>query len=276
MSASAEPRRPATVVLVNYRSIHDIERLLRSGAVKRHDVIVVDNGDEPDTIRRICSEHGATAICLEANLGFAAGVNHAVASIDTPTRPWLLLNPDTEVSAEQVDLLLSRLDGGVDGCAPQLALPNGELQPGIAGGPLTLWRVLAYFLFVSRVWPPVRGVFFTSRQARRGGMASWLCMACLALQPDAFMRFGPIPEDQLVYAEDIAWGTAATTRGAQFELCPDITVTHAQGSSGSSSLWIAALEALCIRRLGSVRGHIAVAGIRIGLHLRRRLGHRVD
>ena len=112
-------------------------------------------------------------------------------------------------------------------------------------------------------------------KSRRAQEVEWLCMACLLLAPDAFDRYGPIPEDELVYAEDVAWGTAATVRGATFRLVPEVTVRHERGASGSSERWVGALERLCRRRLGNRRGRIAVIVIRIGLGVRRALGRTV-
>jgi N-acetylglucosaminyl-diphospho-decaprenol L-rhamnosyltransferase len=267
--------RTATVVLVNYRSLDGVERLLSLGILARHDVIIVDNNDEPDRVRELCATHNATPVLLDTNVGFAAGVNRAVAKVEMPEQPWLLLNPDITATADEIDRLINRVDEGLDGCAPLLRLSNGRQQAGVGGGPLTLWSVAAYFLFVSHLIPAIRGIFLTRTQARKGGSASWLCMACLALKPDVFVRFGPIPEDEIVYGEDIAWGTLASALGARFAVEPKIVVTHDQGSSGGSAAWIGALERLCRKRLGTVRGLLAVSTIRVGLDLRRLCGRPV-
>jgi GT2 family glycosyltransferase len=100
-------------------------------------------------------------------------------------------------------------------------------------------------------------------------------MACLLLTPEAFARFGPIPETELVYAEDLAWGTAASVNGARFQLDSDIVVRHDQGSSGASDRWVGAIERLCRARLGPVRGRLAVVAIKLGLGIRRLAGRQV-
>ncbi|HTW21833.1 MAG TPA: hypothetical protein VME70_16680 [Mycobacteriales bacterium] len=276
MTAPASADLDLTVILVNYRSLGNVEARLRSDALSGQHVIVVDNGDDPDGVKRVCGAHDATALLLGQNLGFAAAVNRAVDSAGAPaTRPWLLLNPDVDLDRTQLATLALHLQPGVTGVAPLLAGADGRLQVGAAGGPLTLGSVTAYFLFLSHLLPWLHGMFLTRRQSTRAQDVDWLCMACLLLAPDAFERFGPVPEDELVYAEDVAWGTAATVRGARFRLAPEVTVRHDRGSSGAGARWIGALERLCRRRLGGWRGRAAIAAIRVGLGVRRALGRTV-
>jgi GT2 family glycosyltransferase len=266
--------RPLTVVLVNYRSLANIEARLASPALRGAVVIVVDNGDDPDGVSALCTRYGATPLLLARNVGFAAGVNAAVASVAEPDRPWLLLNPDAAIMRDDLEALVEDLPGR-DGVGPALVQPDGRLQVGAGGGPLTLRSVAYYFLFLVHLLPRLRGIFLTRRQTRASRDVDWLCMACLVLTADAFDRFGPIPEDELVYAEDVAWGTRASRSGAKFRLRADIVVRHEHGSSGASNKWVGAVERLCRRRLGGLRGGLAIVAIRLGLGMRRLLGRRV-
>jgi GT2 family glycosyltransferase len=271
--------RPAVrVVLVNYRCADDVEARLRSGVLSSLDeVLIVDNASDPERVRSWESSYGVRALLLDENVGFAAAVNAAVRKSST-LAPVLLLNPDLELTSATLGALLQALGtapAGPDGVAPLLTDADGRVQVGAAGGPLTLGSVAAYFLLVSHLFPRVRGVFLTRRQLRIGVRADWLCMACLLLQADAFDRFGPVPEDELVYGEDLAWGTAATQAGARFRLLPDAVAVHARGASGGSARWIGAFERTVRRRVRGPRGALAVASVRIGLAARRAAGRRV-
>lgn len=264
-----------TVVLVNYRSLPDIEARLRSPALSGQHVIVVDNDDQPDDVADLCEKYGARALLLDQNVGFAGAVNRAVATVTNPSTPWLLLNPDVQLEREQLRTLRRALSEGDDGVAPLLQRADGKLQIGPGGGPLTLSGVVAYFLFGSHLIPSWRGVFLTRRQSRRASSVAWLCMACLLIAPDAFVRFGPIPETEIVYAEDLAWGTAATTAGARFRLISEVLVRHEQGASGAGKDWIGAFTRLCRARLGRVRGTVASWAVLVGLGVRRAVGRQV-
>jgi GT2 family glycosyltransferase len=273
--AGQTARSALTVIVVNFRSLANIVDRFRSGALHGQRVIVVDNGDDPVGVTAICAEFGATALLLDHNVGFAAAVNRAVATIDNPIRPWLLLNPDVLVSGEQLEQLGQALHIGLEGVGPLLEDQDGKLQIGPGGGELSLASVVRYFLFISHVLPGQRGVFLTRAQSRRGREVAWLCMACLVLAPDVFARFGPIPENELVYAEDVAWGTTASVHGAHFELVTAVVVRHDQGSSGGSGRWIGAFKRLCRARLGPWRGLLAVAAISTGLKVRQLAGRRI-
>ncbi len=257
------------VVLVNYRSLDAIRRLFESGILRTSETIVVDNGDNPAGVTELCKTFNAEPLLLDNNVGFATAVNRAVSQGGPTHLPWLLLNPDVSVTRTQLGELRSSLvSSGADAVAPALRLPDGRLQVGAGGGPLTLRSVMTYFLFVSHILPWCRGVFFTRSQSVKIERADWLCMACLMLAPNAFARFGPIPEDELVYAEDIAWGTLASAHGARLRLVPTVVVGHESGGSGGNAVWDKAFERLLWRRLGRTRGALAVASVRVGLAVR--------
>lgn len=255
-------------MLVNYRSIDDVAARLASDALTDAEVVVVDNASDPARVEDLCAAHDAIPVLLPHNRGFAAGVNAGWSAVkDREPLPLLLLNPDAALERPALDALLAALPGR-DGVGPVLLEAPGRPQVGSAGGPLSLASVAAYFLFLSAVVPAVRGVFLTRAQARRGGDVAWLCMASALLAPDALVRFGPLPEDEVVYAEDVAWGTAATANGARFSLLGDVEVTHPHGSSGGSAAWSGALERLLRRRLAGPRGWLAVLVVRSGLLVR--------
>jgi GT2 family glycosyltransferase len=264
----ASPRSPVRAVLVNYHCADHIENRLRSGVFEVSDeVLIVDNDSDPERVAGWKSAYRVTPVLLPRNVGFAAAVNEAVRRSATKA-PILLLNPDAELDGPGLARLLDGLDG-LDAVAPLLRGTDGRVQVGAAGGPLTLASVATYFLFLSHLAPRLRGIFLTRRQLAAGTPADWLCMACLLVDGDAFDGYGHIPEDEVVYAEDLAWGTAATRAGARLRLLPDVEVVHEQGVSGGSSAWTGALERLFVRRLGPGGGRVATAVLRLGLAVRR-------
>jgi N-acetylglucosaminyl-diphospho-decaprenol L-rhamnosyltransferase len=271
-------RSPIRVIIVNYKSAHMVRSLLLAGAfMADDDIIVVDNASEPDEVLALCTMIGARSLLLERNCGFAGGVNAAITTAEVTDRPILLLNPDVTLDAYALNQLIKELwRTKADGVAPLLMDLRGGVQVGAAGGNVTLGAIAAYFLFLSTVIPTARGIFYTRRQLRRTTTATWLCMACLLVRPGTFERFGPLPDNEVVYGEDIAWGTTATARGATFRLVPEVTVIHQQGASGGGAAWTGAAARLFRRRLGPVSATLAVASMRAGLRVRRLLGRRIE
>lgn len=257
------------VVIVNYQLADYIERLLRQRPFD-HDVriLLVDNDSQPDQMREVAEAYGTELLLLDRNYGFAGAVNRAVESVPRH-REVLLLNPDVSLTpAALARLRQVRTERELTGVTPLLCHSDGTIQVGTAGGHASLGAFMGYFLFVSYLFPRVRGVFYTRRQLRDPPAAAWLCMACLLLEGDAFQRFGPVPETELAYAEDVAWGVAASRKGARFAVVTDLEVTHEQGAAGAAFLWRDAVARLAVMENGRWAGGLAVASMTAGLGVR--------
>ncbi len=252
------------VVIVNYGLSSHIERLLAGSALVECEVMLVDNGSEPDQVRLLAERFCTQVLLLPKNYGFAGAVNRAVTQAG-PHKQILLLNPDVNVSASQVQHLRSAFAAErVTGASPILINADRTIQVGTAGGPLTLSAFAIYYLFVSHVFQRARGAFFTRRQLVSGEVPSWLCMACLLLDGNAFEQFGAIPEEEIVYGEDLSWGYAASLAGAKFTVVRSLQVVHEQGAAGASRLFSGALARLAVSVNGPVRGRLAVMCIKVG------------
>ncbi|MFG1925945.1 glycosyltransferase family 2 protein [Cryptosporangium sp. NPDC048952] len=271
-----EPRIAA--ILINYNSASDIEARLASPALAGQRIVLIDNASEPDRLRVLAAQYDTELILSATNRGFAGGVNLGFERLRELGNqlPVLLLNPDVHLGTAERDSLVDKLtDEKLDGTSPLLVEPSGRLQVGVAGTDLSVASTAAYFLLFAHLFPGWRGLFLTRRQCRRGGSVSWLCAACLLLDPTAITRYGRWPEDEIVYAEDVAWGTAASARGARFALDSAVEVLHEVGGSGAGPAWSGALKRLCRRRLGSRGGGLAAAIISTGIALRRGVGRVV-
>ncbi len=275
MPCESDGRRPSgaesrslLAVVVNYRLAGRIEELLASGVLCGHDVLLVDNASEPGELRQIADRHRTDLMLLDRNYGFAGAVNRAVAHAQ-PHAQILLVNPDVTLTASMLSSLQRALaQGSLTAVSPLLLNSDGSVQVGTAGGPATGSAVAIYFLFVSHVIRRAKGIFYTRRQLSSGLEPAWLCMACLLLQGDAFTRYGPIPEYEIVYAEDVAWGIRASRTGARFAVLADVRAIHEQGAAGESDRWRGALGRLVIRENGSLRGWLAVSAMWLGLGVR--------
>ena len=220
-------------------------------------------------MRALADRHGAEALLLGRNHGFAGAVNRAVGQAGDHG-PVLLLNPDVHLGASDVASLRAALvEARFTGVTPLLVHGNGSVQVGTAGGPVTVAGFATYFLFLSHLVPSARGIFYTRRQLVRGVAPVWACMACLLLDGDAFARYGPLPEDEVVYAEDVAWGWSASRAGARFGVLQAVRVVHEQGAAGASPRWRGALARLAVRELGRSRGRLAQGAMWLGLGARQ-------
>ena len=263
------------VVMVNFHLTEDIRRLLSGDALNDCTVIVVDNAAEPDEVISICALYGATAVLRPENYGFASAINYVAPLFDTFDNV-LLLNPDVEISREQIEELRDRRSSErLTGISPLLTSASGRVQVGTAGGGVSNGAVAAYFLFASHLLPKLRGTFYTRRQLLTSVNPKWLCMACLLLDGHAVSRYGLIPEDEVVYAEDLVWGWRASARGARFALATDIAVVHRQGAAGAGSRWRGATSRMLRREGGRYRALPGVVALWVGLGVRRAMRRQI-
>ena len=262
------------VVMVNYRLADHIEAQLVQGRLASHRVLLIDNASQPERIRDLARRHRTELLLLDVNHGFAGAVNRGLAAA-APAPQVLLLNPDVSIDARDLAVLRKELlERRLTAITPLLVTPEGTTQVGTAGGPVSLAAFAAYFLCVSHLFRQARGIFYTRRQLAAGMEPTWLCMACLLGQGDAFARYGPIPERELVYAEDVAWGVNARRHGARFAVLSDVRAVHEQGAAGASWRWRGALARLAKREIGPLGGGLAGACMWLGLGLRRLAGRR--
>jgi GT2 family glycosyltransferase len=257
------------VILVNYRSFDDVAATVRSATLAGARVVIVDNASDPAAVDQLCRSVGARPVLHRLNVGFGAAVRAGAESL-SDVDEILLLNPDVELRRSDLEQLQDALvSNNLDGVAPLLVEPSGRLQVGAGGGQLSAWAFAVYFLGIAHVFPRLQGTFLTRRQSLRASRVRWLCAACLLIRADAFSRFGGFPTDEVVYGEDVAWGTSASDLGARLALVPGVRVKHRVGGSGEGWRWRGAMERLAVRRLGRLRGWACILILRTGLATRR-------
>jgi hypothetical protein len=131
-------------VIANYNggadTVECVDSLLESSAATFR-IIVVDNGSSPPL--SLPSQYGDIDIVrLEANLGFAGGVNVGIRrALRTGADAVLVLNNDTIVAADAVARLASELKGAVGIAAPRIyyaADPSLIWSDGFMAHPWTL------------------------------------------------------------------------------------------------------------------------------------------
>lgn len=217
----AEDARPAhpEVVIVAYGPAEKLAPSLQ--AVAGLSVTVVDNSSSEAT-RRLVEAHGAEYLDPGVNLGFAAGVNHALAYLIRCGRDHadvLLLNPDATVSRDGVVELARRLhaEPGIACVAPRQTAPDSD-QPDRVEWP----------------FPSPLGAWLTAV-----GLGAWdrghtfLIGSILLLNAAALRDVGEFDERFFLYAEETDWQRRAVTRGWRSQYVPSVTGSHV--GAGTSS-----------------------------------------
>jgi N-acetylglucosaminyl-diphospho-decaprenol L-rhamnosyltransferase len=151
------------------------------------------------------------------NLGFAAGVNRALAYIQTQnTGPVLLINSDATLELGALDHLLNAIYKGADVAAPFIAAPGQA-----AASPIFFYHRYLAILTPKPLW----------------GSLAYLTGACMLMAPQV-VHANLFDEDFFFYGEDVMLGATMAQLDKVCIAVPDSVVMHeGAGSSKNGSFF---------------------------------------
>ena len=197
-------------------------------------LLIIDNASTDGSLERFeASGVPARIIRNEKNVGFAAGVNAALALVDTALA--LLLNPDAFVHPGCVEALLERAVSTPKAAAVGAGLrnPDGSLQPASRNDPspithlveaFRLYRVLRYVPGIGRWY-----LLLSKQDVPR--MVDWVVGACMLVRLAAVSEVGAFDDSYFMYAEELDWCVRARRAGWQIWFEPAAVATHRLGGS---------------------------------------------
>lgn len=130
-----------SVITVSFNNEDFIERSIKSVLKFLPDnceYIILDNGSEDDSYRRIKQYPKVKLIKSDTNLGFSKGNNKAVK--EAGGEYLFFLNPDTEINEDVFTPLLNFYEShsATGLVAPKLIMTDGKIQPSVKKLP-TIW-----------------------------------------------------------------------------------------------------------------------------------------
>jgi glycosyltransferase involved in cell wall biosynthesis/GT2 family glycosyltransferase len=201
--------RGVEVVVVAYGAPEHLRRAL--APLDALPVTVVDNSSSPE-VRRVCANLRVRYLDPGRNLGFGAGVNLALAERLDPTGDVLLLNPDAEIAAADVDRLHKALgaDARLASVGPRQVNETGQVS-----------RVGWPFPTPGRTWAEAAGL---GRWVSRG--SAYAIGSILLLRTEALAHVGGFDERFFLYAEETDWAYRASRLGWRHAVVPSVTALH--------------------------------------------------
>jgi len=272
---SAVPLDVAAVV-VTYNSEQHVSDLLDSipaamGALA-YSVVVVDNGSTDGTLASLVARGDCTVV-RSTNVGYAGGVNRAVAASPSADS-ILILNPDAVLDADSVPRMRRALTRpGVGIVAPRVREQDGSLSPTLRRGP-TMWRVgglnfTGWPIFTERIEEPAA--------YEREHEVEWAVGAILLVDRECYARLGGMDESFFLYSEETDFSLRAKDSGWATVYTPDAGAMHVGGGSGESATTHTMKQInrirLYRRRTGTIRASVYYA-LTVLMEVRRAvLGH---
>ena len=192
-----------TVVIVSYNVRYYLEQCIvsvqRAAKDIDHEVYIVDNASSDDTVTYLQKRFGDSITIIEStqNLGFARANNLAIRQ--TQSDYVLLLNPDTFIAENSLQMVLDFMDAHpqAGGVGVKMHNPNGTLAPESRRGLPTPWVSLLKMLGFSKRY------YMKHLPWDEPGRIDIISGAFCLLRREAINKVGALDEDFFMYGEDI-------------------------------------------------------------------------
>ena len=224
-----------SIVIVNFNGgphlRNCVASLIGHPPAVAHEIVVVDNASNDDSLASIRDLPGVRVITLAHNAGFSAANN--VGFKATTGAVVLLLNNDTVVPPGSVDTLVARLEAHPRAAVAGPRLVDAEARPELSFGrmisPLAELRQKALMLLHARGFGPVtRGL---DRATRRERYVDWVSGACLLVRRDVAEAVGLLDERFFLYTEDVDFCASVRAQGWRILFTPAAEIVHLRGRS---------------------------------------------
>lgn len=216
-----------SVIIVNYNTKDLLQKCLESVFASQtnfqFEVIVSDNGSTDESVEMVRNNFPQVRMIENnANLGFSGGNNVALRKVSG--RYFLLLNSDTEVRKDTLDLSVKYMDEhpevGVMGC--KVLLPDGNLHeasrrrfPDPANAFLRLFGLRKFSNYNYQNIPADREMEVDS-----------VVGAYLLIRKSVTDEVGLLDEEFFMYGEDLDWCWRVKAAGYKVMYYPGTEITH--------------------------------------------------
>jgi GT2 family glycosyltransferase len=244
------------VVVVSCNSASHLEACLAAidSAWAELSITVFDNASS-DSSAAVAARHDAVEVIQSPeNLGFAAGVNRAVASSRRPSDWILLVNPDAVLDPGAIDTLLAAAlrYPGAGAFGGRGRAPGGRPLPASCLAAPSLFRALRYATGSASGLNMPRRLYAPERQLFPVPAISG---ACLLVDAKAFHQVGGFDERFFLYGEDVDFSMRLKRLGYPAIYVAPAGYTHV-GSASSTSR--------AAKRIRMLAGTIALYGLHGG------------
>jgi N-acetylglucosaminyl-diphospho-decaprenol L-rhamnosyltransferase len=237
---AADPAGPAgpdgvrvvSIVFHPGEELADFTRSLATATTAPVDLVLVDNGTDPEVADRLAAEAGGRVLRPGGNLGYGGGAN---AGARGATQPFVVVaNPDVVWEPGSLDALLdaARRHPTAGAFGPALLNEDGSVYPSARELP-SLTQGVGHAV-LGKVWPGNPWTRAYQRRQETAGterVAGWLSGACLLLRREAFEAVGGFDESYFMFFEDVDLGERLALAGWANVYVPSARVVHVGGVS---------------------------------------------
>jgi hypothetical protein len=234
-----------SIIIVNYNTKNLLAASLQSIYSKKHKIefetFVVDNGSTDGSVETIKVLYPQIIFLPQnENLGFAKANNIAIKQ--AKGRYILLLNPDTVVLNDCLDLMIDFMDQNPDvgaaGC--KVVLPDGSLDLACKRSFPTPENSFYHVLGLAKLFPKSRrfGQYnLTYLDENETHEVDCLVGAFMMVRREVIEQIGLLDEKYFMYGEDIDWCYRIKNAGWKIVYYPRAQIIHYKGASSKKKKW---------------------------------------
>ncbi|WP_448258173.1 glycosyltransferase family 2 protein [Microbacterium aurum] len=257
--AGHDEHADVAALVVTHNSASHLDALIRSlrreAAGQSIRLVIVDNSSKDDTIAIAQRHADAMTVITGANLGYAGGVNRAMAAAGEADS-YLVLNPDLTLQPGCVAALRDRRRrSGAGIVVPAIMDAEGAQTLCLRNEP-SLAAALADVALGARrrpSWIPSETVCAPAEYAS-ARQADWATGAAMLIDSAVAEAVGTWDERFFLYSEETDFCRRARERGFTIWYEPAARVHHAAGGSGSS---LELEKLLAVNRVRYARKHMS-------------------
>jgi GT2 family glycosyltransferase len=230
-----------TIAIINYNTKgwldSCLESIVKAPPLAGFEIMVVDNGSSDGSVEHIKSRFPAVQVLENAgNLGYAGAANQALRT--SRAKYVLILNTDTEVDSDAVDILVEFADGHEDVgiVGPLLLNTDGSIQA--SGRRFPSFLDAAMHAFLGHIWPknPYSLRYRMLDWDRRSGRAvDWVSGAAMFIRRSAAEEVNLFDEGFFMYVEDLDLCYRMWESNWKVFFWPEAKITHHSGKSSRQS-----------------------------------------
>ena len=230
-----------TIAVINYNTKEWLDACLKSVTsvppLAAHEIYVIDNGSTDGSADFVHRHHPDVHLIENAgNLGFSAAANQALRT--SHAKYVLILNTDTEVDPEAIDILVEFGDANdqMGAAGPLLLNTDGTIQ--LSGRRFPSFLDATMHAFLGIFWPEnpfsVRyRMLDWDRQSER--TVDWVSGAAMFIRREAARDVNFFDERFFMYVEDMDLCNRLWHKGWKVYFCPEARVIHHLAKSSEQS-----------------------------------------
>lgn len=235
----AEAKVHISVIIVNYKVKEYIANLLNSLQRARHDfeleIFVVDNASGDDSVNYLKERYPeVNYIANKENVGFGRANNQALGQANGEYT--LLINPDTLVSEDTLDVLVHHMEKnpgcGAAGC--KILNPDGTFAPESRRSVPTIWSASSKVFGLNTLFPKSRlfsQYYLSWMDEDEPSKVPVLSGSFMFWRTGLLKKLGGFDERFFMYGEDIDLCYRVQDTAYHIDYVPETSIIHYKGES---------------------------------------------